>query len=208
MSLRTCESAQKMKFIKLMNFIKRAIKFLKRDNLDIQKINDVLEIDRQNERSSSDESDSNSANDSSANSPRFDTHFLYTTSRRLSFYKSCRSKKEWAPEKKSHMELTDPVLEHEDAVSHTDSMYEEDVLRFALRAAAEARARLTAKYPKRPRIGYLEFKENKTFYQTINDGSGIENIKHEVKPLDLPPSDQNDIDPSRYDIIVCIDCIN
>ena len=36
------------------------------------------------------------------------------------------------------MELTDPVLEHEDAVSHTDSMYEEDVLRFALRAAAEA----------------------------------------------------------------------
>ena len=48
---------------------------MKRDNLDIQKINDVLEIDRQNERSSSDESDSNSANDSSANSPRFDTHF-------------------------------------------------------------------------------------------------------------------------------------
>ena len=47
---------------------------MKRDNLDIQKINDVLEIDRQNERSSSDESDSNSANDSSANSPRFDTH--------------------------------------------------------------------------------------------------------------------------------------
>ena len=76
MSLRTCESDQKMKFIKLMNFIKRAIKFLKRDNLDIQKINDVLEIDRQNERSSSDESDSNSANDSSANSPRFDTHFF------------------------------------------------------------------------------------------------------------------------------------
>ena len=95
------------------------------------------------------------------------------------------------------MELTDPVLEHEDAVSHTDSMYEEDVLRFALRAAAEARARLTAKYPKRPRIGYLEFKENKTYYQTINDGSGIENIKHEVKSLDLPPSDQNDIDPTR-----------
>lgn len=63
-----------MSFVKLMNFIKRAIKFLKRDNLDIQKINDVLEIDRQNERSSSDESDSNSANDSSANSPRFDTH--------------------------------------------------------------------------------------------------------------------------------------
>ena len=53
-----------------MNFKKRAIKFLKRDNLDIQKINDVLEIDRQNERSSSDESDSNSANDSSTNSPR------------------------------------------------------------------------------------------------------------------------------------------
>ena len=76
MSLRTCESATKMKFIKLVNFIKRAIKFLKRDNLDIQKINDVLEIDRQNERSSSDESDSNSANDSSANSPRFDTHFF------------------------------------------------------------------------------------------------------------------------------------
>ena len=45
---------------------------MKRDNLDIQKINDVLEIDRQNERSSSDESDSNSANDSSTNSPRFD----------------------------------------------------------------------------------------------------------------------------------------
>ena len=65
-----------------MNFKKRAIKFLKRDNLDIQKINDVLEIDRQNERSSSDESDSNSANDSSTNSPRSVTfsslshHFL------------------------------------------------------------------------------------------------------------------------------------
>ena len=51
-------------------------------------------------------------------------------------------------------------------------MYEDDVLRFALRAAAEAKARLTAKYPKRPRMGYLDFDQDRTIYQTIRDGSG------------------------------------
>ena len=55
-----------------------------------------------------------------------------------------------------------------------DNMYEDDVLRFALRAAAEAKARLTAKYPKRPRMGYLDFDQDRTIYQTIRDGSGEE----------------------------------
>ena len=78
-------------------------------------------------------------------------------------------------------------------------MYEDDVLRFALRAAAEAKARLTAKYPKRPRMGwdcfpspnfiticsYLEFDKNRTIYQTIADGSGEEPSKIEVNRLTI-----------------------
>ena len=94
------------------------------------------------------------------------------------------------------MELTEAVYEHEDAVSHTDPMYEDDVLRFTLRAAAEARARLNAKYPKRPRMGYLEFEHNKTFFATISDGTGEAKERREVKPLNINlPKLPDNVDP-------------
>ena len=91
------------------------------------------------------------------------------------------------------MELTEPVYDHEDAVSHTDSMFEDDVLRFTLRAAAEARARLANKYEKRPRMGYLEYDQKKTYFSTIKDGNGENDTRYEVKPLhiDLPELDEN-----------------
>ena len=98
------------------------------------------------------------------------------------------------------MELTDPTLDHEEAVSHTDAMYEDDVLRFALRAAAEAKARLTAKYPSRPRMGYLSFQDEKTLYQTISDGSGQPLSQIEVLKVD--EKDENEsaeiADPIDY----------
>ena len=75
--------------------VKRAIKFLRRENVDLVEINKMLENDRVD---SSEESDHDSTYDSSTNSPR--------------------SKRDWAPEKPTVMELTDPILDHEEAVSN------------------------------------------------------------------------------------------
>jgi len=83
------------------------------------------------------------------------------------------------------MELTEPVYDHEDAVSLTDPMFEDDVLRFTLRGAAEARVRLATKYEKRPRMGFLEYEQKKTYFSTIKDGSGEDEIRYEVKPLNI-----------------------
>lgn len=87
--------------------VKRAIKFLRRENVDLNEINKMMENDRVD---SSEESEHDSTYDSSTNSPR--------------------SKRDWAPEKPTVMELTDPILDHEEAVSN--GFYFERNLRIVL----------------------------------------------------------------------------
>ena len=105
-----------------------------------------------------------------------------------------RAKKDWAPEKASTMELTEPYLENLDSASHTDPIGPDDVLKISLRAAAEARERLQAKYPKPCRMGYLTFDNSSTTYNTIKDGSGNQ-FSTEIYPLKIEstPEDKHDI---------------
>jgi bromodomain-containing protein 7 len=176
------------KDVKRIVTIKRAAKFLKKSGVDPDGIDElladsrILENEGQNEQSV--DSDNENAHDGVPEKRSYSPRSL--------------KKVEWAPLKPGTMELTEPVLDHPDQCSHTDTMDVVDVLKSVTRAAAEARERLCLKYPGEARLGYIQHAfAGKMEFTTISDGFGERGVRMPIIPVELE-TPEPEIDPVDY----------
>ena len=168
--------------------IKRAAKFLKKNGVDPDGIDEVLEESRILENEVSNEPSIDSDNDTQDGIPEKGATHSPRGPKKL----------DWAPLKPGTMELTEPVLENPDQCSHTDTMDAVDVLKSVTRAAAEARERLCLKYPGEARLGYItNAYGGKMEFTTINDGSGESGVTMPIIPVKMD-SPEPEIDPVDY----------
>lgn len=177
------------KDVKRIVTIKRAAKFLKKSGVDPDGIEEMLEESRILENEGQTELSVDSDNDLNSQDGALEK----------SVYSPRNLKKvDWAPLKPGTMELTEAVLEHPDQCSHTDTMDVVDVLKSVTRAAAEARERLSLKYPGEARLGYIKHAfGGKMEFTTISDGSGERGVRMPIIPVELE-TPEPEIDPVEY----------